>query len=85
MQCTDKSRADLRAEARVFGLRMQFSKSVEKAKDFFKYEIQAIESCIRFNIDSTRTNIHNWSLKPFSQDYNLISHITYIACVDFYT
>ena len=31
------------------------------------------------------TYIHNWSLQPFSQDYDLVSHATYVVCVNFYT
>ena len=31
------------------------------------------------------TYIHNWSLQPFSQDYDLISHTIYVVCVNFYT
>ena len=27
--------------------------------------------------------IHNWPLQYFSQDYDLTSHITYVACVNF--
>ena len=29
--------------------------------------------------------IHNWSLQHFRQDYELVSHTTYVACVNFYT
>ena len=29
----------------------------------------------------TRTYIHNWSLQPFSQDYDQTSHTTYVCCV----
>ena len=29
------------------------------------------------------TYIHNWSLQPLSQDYDLASHITFIECVNF--
>ena len=29
------------------------------------------------------TYIHNWSLQPFSQVYNLYSHRTYVVCVNF--
>ena len=29
------------------------------------------------------TYAHNWSLQPFSQDYNLATHIIYIMCVNF--
>ena len=29
------------------------------------------------------TFIHNWPLQPFSQAYNLVSHTTYVACVNF--
>ena len=31
----------------------------------------------------SKTYIHNWSLKPFSQDYDLASHTTHIVCVNF--
>ena len=27
--------------------------------------------------------IHNWPLQPFSQDYDLVSHTTYVVCVNF--
>ena len=27
--------------------------------------------------------IHNWSLQPFSQDYDLVSYTTYVVCVNF--
>ena len=27
--------------------------------------------------------IHNRSLQPFSQDYNLVNHTTYVVCVNF--
>ena len=27
------------------------------------------------------TYIHNWSLQPFSQDYDLVSHTPYFGCV----
>ena len=27
--------------------------------------------------------IHNWLLQPFSQDYDLASHTTYVVCVNF--
>ena len=27
--------------------------------------------------------IHNWSLQPFSQDYILVSHASYVVCVNF--
>ena len=27
--------------------------------------------------------LHNWSIQPFSQDYNLASHIIYVVCVKF--
>ena len=27
--------------------------------------------------------IHNWSLQPLSQDYDLVSHNTYVMCVNF--
>ena len=30
-----------------------------------------------------RTHIHNWSLQPFSQAYDLASHDTYVVCVNF--
>ena len=30
---------------------------------------------------SVHTYIHNWPLQPFSQDYGLASHTTYIVCV----
>ena len=26
---------------------------------------------------------YNWSLQPFSQDYDLVSHTTYVVCVNF--
>ena len=26
---------------------------------------------------------HNWSLQPFSQDYDLASHITHVVCIHF--
>ena len=26
--------------------------------------------------------IHNWPLQPFSQDYGLASHTTYVVCVN---
>ena len=29
-------------------------------------------------------NIHNWPLQPFSQDYGLASHTTYVVCVNFF-
>ena len=29
------------------------------------------------------TYIHNWSLQPFSQDYDLVSHTPYVVCVNF--
>ena len=29
------------------------------------------------------TYIHNWPLQPFSHYYDLITHITYIVCVNF--
>ena len=29
------------------------------------------------------TYIHNCSTQPFSQDYDLVSHTTYVACVNF--
>ena len=29
------------------------------------------------------TYIHNWPLQPFSQDYGLASHTTYVVCVNF--
>ena len=29
------------------------------------------------------TYILNWSLQPFSQDYDLVSHTTYVVCVNF--
>ena len=29
------------------------------------------------------TNIHNWPLQPFSQDYGLASHTTFVVCVNF--
>ena len=29
------------------------------------------------------TYIHNWPLQPFSQDYGLDSHTTYVVCVNF--
>ena len=29
------------------------------------------------------TYIRNWSLQPFSQDYDLPSHTTYVVCVKF--
>ena len=29
------------------------------------------------------TYIHNWSLQPFSHDYDLVSHTTYVVCVSF--
>ena len=32
---------------------------------------------------SRYTYIHNWSLQPFSQDYDLAFHTTYIVCVNF--
>ena len=35
------------------------------------------------NILITHTYIHNWSLQPFSQDYDLASHTTYVVCVNF--
>ena len=31
----------------------------------------------------TYTYIHNWPLQPFSQDYGLASHTTYVVCVNF--
>ena len=31
----------------------------------------------------THTYIHNWSLQPFSQDYELVSYTTYVVCVNF--
>ena len=33
--------------------------------------------------ESIHTYIHIWPLQPFSQDYNLASHRTYIVCVNF--
>ena len=30
-----------------------------------------------------RTYIPIWLLQPFSQDYNLASHTTYVVCVNF--
>ena len=30
------------------------------------------------------TYMHNWWLQPFSQDYDLGSHITYVVCVVLY-
>ena len=27
--------------------------------------------------------IHNWSIQPFSQDYYLSSHTTYVVCINF--
>ena len=29
------------------------------------------------------TYIHNWSLQPFRQDYDLVSHTTNVVCVNF--
>ena len=29
--------------------------------------------------------MHNSSLQPFGQDYDLVSHTTYVVCVNFYT
>ena len=31
----------------------------------------------------TRTNVHNWSLQPISQDYDLASRTTYVVCINF--
>ena len=36
-----------------------------------------------FSLSHSLTYIHNWSLKPFSQDYDLASHTTYVVCVNF--
>ena len=36
-----------------------------------------------WHVVSGSTYIHNWSLEPFSQDYDLASHITYVVCVNF--
>ena len=33
------------------------------------------------NLDRGET-IHNWSLQPFSQDYNLASHTTCVVCIN---
>ena len=37
----------------------------------------------RLYIVYTHTYTHNWSLQPFSQDYVLASHTTYVMCVNF--
>ena len=29
------------------------------------------------------TNIHNWPLQPFNQNYGLAFHITHVVCVNF--
>ena len=34
-------------------------------------------------ISYLHTYIHNWQLQPFTQDYGLASHTTYIVCVNF--
>ena len=34
-------------------------------------------------IITMHTYIHNWPLQLFSQDYDLISHTTYVVCVNF--
>ena len=31
------------------------------------------------------TYIHNWSLEPFNQNYDIVSHTTYVVCINFYT
>ena len=28
------------------------------------------------------TYIHNWSLQPFNQDYDLVSHTAYVVCIN---
>ena len=43
-----------------------------------------VGSVIAFNYNSKgRSYIHNWSLKYFSLDNNLVSDITYVECVNF--
>ena len=39
--------------------------------------IHAIEQILK------HTCKHKWSLQPFSQDYDLVSHTTYVLCVNF--
>ena len=29
------------------------------------------------------THIHYWSLQHFSEDYGLVSHTTYVVCINF--
>ena len=38
---------------------------------------------IFINVHLLHTYIHNWSLQPFCQDYDLVSHTTYAGCVNF--
>ena len=33
--------------------------------------------------DYIHTYIHNWLLQPFSQNYDPVSHTTYVVCVNF--
>ena len=51
------------------------------------FEIQNSDeslNCISlYIIFAERTYLHNWSLQPFSQDYNIASHTTYVLWVNF--
>ena len=38
-----------------------------------------------FTYTYMHTYVNNCSLQPFSQDYDLVSHVTYFVCVHFYT
>ena len=45
--------------------------------------IWSIEAFMQTNLMWMIPNIHNWPLQPFSHDYDLSAHTTYVVCVNF--
>ena len=45
--------------------------------------IDGITRTACLNAGSAAYSLYNWSLQPFSQDYNLIFHTTHVVCIHF--
>ena len=70
--------------ARDLGLFGLFTMNlVPGGESFFDTEAIYIERHYISTAIKLHTYIHNWSLQPFSQDYDLVSYITYVVRVNF--